>query len=176
MDSPFIFDVSGLDGGRERQARTAPAPERIGVAMIAVPQGAEVTVDADLTDLGTGVQVLADVTAPLEGQCSRCLRELHREGDFHVEQFFAYDADVFTESGDAPEDGEDDEDDLPPLVVEERVDLTQAVTDEIGLNLPFSPVCEDGCEDSDSEVPAPDGIAGEYQGTDPRWSGLEKFL
>ena len=157
MDSPFIFDVSGLDGGRERQTRTAPAPERIGVAMIAVPEGAE-------------------VTAPLDGQCSRCLRELHREGEFHVEQFFAYDADVFTESGDAPEDGEDDEDDLPPLVVDERVDLTQAVTDEIGLNLPFSPVCEDGCEGSDSEVPAPDGVAGEYQGTDPRWSGLEKFL
>ena len=59
------------------------------------------------------------------------------------------------------------------------MDITQAVIDEAGLNLPFNPTCLDfdsSCAESDSEVPEPDGISGEEERIDPRWAGLaEKF-
>lgn len=174
MDSPFKFDVSDLDDAPERVTHRGPSPERIGVAMIAIPEGAQVEVDAQLQDVGSGVQITADISAPLHGQCSRCLARLERTSSFHIEQFFAADEGVFV---DAPE-SDDDSDVSPeeyPVVAEGTVDLIQQVIDEVGLNLPFNPVCENGCEDS-SEVPSPDGVSGEKVGVDPRWAGLEKYL
>ena len=79
MTSPFVFDVAGLlrsPGLPVQESNTGQSPVRVGVPMIAVDEGAEVTVDATLTPLGEGIMVDATVTAPLTGQCSRCLRDL----------------------------------------------------------------------------------------------------
>ncbi|MBC3185284.1 DUF177 domain-containing protein [Corynebacterium sp. zg-331] len=173
MNSPFVFDVTGLvhSSTPQRRSLSGPSPVRIGAAMIAVEEGEKVSVEAMLTPLGTGVLVDAQVQAPLRGQCVRCLAPLHQEGSFHINQFFTDSADLITG------EGEEDEEDIPQIV-DDRVDIQQAVTDEVGLNLPFNPSCPDGCAQEEAGVPAPDGVSGQDEGglPDPRWAGLEKFL
>lgn len=169
--SPFVFDISDIlqDGMPDTLHKTGPTPERIGVAMIAVPKGGEVTVTARVTPLGSGVMVDATMEADLEGECVRCLAPLTPHEKMDVTQVFSADESFIT--GDDPDGSEEDD---TPMVQDEHIDLLQAFTDEFGLNLPFNPVCEDGCDFS--EVPQADGISGEEERTDPRWAGLEKFL
>lgn len=149
--------------------------------MISLPEGAPVTVDALLTPLGGAVMVDADITAPLEGQCVRCLRPLTPTEHVHVSQVFRAPEGSAQDpwQGEAGDDGAD-EDEAPPRVVDDKVDLLQSVIDELGLTLPFNPTCPDGCDEGATDVPAPDGVAGEGDSdddtVDPRWAGLEKFL
>lgn len=185
MTSPLKFNVAdllrsqGAEAMPEQRSQTGPAPERIGLSMIAVEKGDDITVDATLTPLGSGVLVDADVTGTLTAQCARCLRELHPHLDLHVSQVFSAD-DSFVTGDAAPEDlGSGDE---IPAIVGDDLDLLQTVIDEAGLNLPFAPVCEEGCE-----IDTPEGVETgvlddgddaeeEEEKVDPRWSGLEKFL
>ncbi|AKK03453.1 YceD family protein [Corynebacterium epidermidicanis] len=174
MTSPFIFDCAALLRGGlmpETRTQTGPSPARIGIAMMAIDEGEEVSVAATLTPLGEGIMVDADVTAKLTGQCARCLDALHPERTFHINEVFAASADFI--QGDDP----DSEEDELPMVVDNRIDLLQSVIDVVGLELPFNPTCQDfGLECSDDEVPAPDGVSGEENDLiDPRWAGLEKF-
>ncbi|MCQ9351660.1 YceD family protein [Corynebacterium sp. 153RC1] len=170
--NPFVFEVGQLlrSGMPETLTQEGPAPQRIGPAMIAIPEGAEVRIDAALTPLGEAVMADATLHATLQGQCSRCLTALSPEVDLSINEVFAASEDFI--QGEA---AEEDEDELP-VVLNDTIDLLQSFLDEAGLNLPFNPVCEGGCEHGD--VPEPDGVSGETQGqpTDPRWAGLEKFL
>lgn len=170
MTNPYQFDIAGVvrSGGIDTLTHTGPSPVRIGPAMIAIAEGAEVTVVATVTSLGDGLMVEADVTGPLSGECVRCLSPLTDEVNLHISQVFALSEDFIT--GDVSADEEDE----VPLVENDTIDLTQAITDEGGLTLPFNPVCPGGCDHGD--VPEPDGNSDTHQPVDPRWSGLEKFL
>ncbi|WP_136141437.1 YceD family protein [Corynebacterium endometrii] len=183
MTNPLIFNVASLlrgpdaDGMPLQRTQTGPAPERIGVEMIAIPEGGELTVDATLTPLGGAIMVDADLRGELQGECSRCLEPLKRELDLHVSQVFAADEDFIT--GDAADDEDKGSGDETPLIDNDQLDLLQTVIDEAGLSLPFAPVCEGGCEIDEPEG-VTTGISGEGEAeeskVDPRWSGLEKFL
>ena len=175
--NPFDFDVAAVmrgDGLPETVTKTGPAPSRIGPEMIAVPEGAEVTVEATLTPLGSGVLVDATMTAQLQGQCVRCLRELTPTESITISQVYSGSDDFIT--GDAEEDVDSGSGDDVPTIEEGNVNLEQAFVDEAGLTWPFNPQCEPACPD-DADVPAPDGVSGEKNDLlDPRWAGLEKFL
>lgn len=112
----------------------------------------------------------ADVSAELSGECVRCLQHMAPRAQFHVNEVFALTEDFIT--GD---DGDGEDDDVT-VITGDTVDILQAVIDEAGMSLPFNPQCEGGCVQSDSDVPEPDGIAGETELVDPRCAGLEKFL
>lgn len=178
MNSPFVFNVATLlrqnDGLPEHCTQVGPSPSRIGPEMIAIAENEEVTVDATLTSIGSGVLVDATISMRLTGQCVRCLRTLHPDFSLHISQVFAdYDGLI---TGD---EAEDDEEDVPQIV-EDTIDLEQTITDEAGLTLPFNPTCEGGCHEEETQVPTPDGVSGEVDEddttVDPRWAGLEKFL
>lgn len=160
----------------EQRTQTGPAPERIGVEMIAIPKGEDLTVAAILTPLGSGVLVDADISGVLTGECARCLKELHPQLDLHVTQVFAAD-ESFVSGDDADSDDAGSGDEIPEIE-DDELDLLQAVIDEAGLNLPFAPVCEGGCD-----IQTPEGVTTgiseeeeEEEKVDPRWAGLEKFL
>ncbi|MDO5031451.1 DUF177 domain-containing protein [Corynebacterium sp.] len=183
MKSPLKFDVAELLRSQgsaampEHRVQTGPAPQRIGVEMIAIEEGTEITVDATLTPLGGGVMVDADVTGTLSGECARCLKPLHPELDLHVSQVFAADESFITDDGedDSAEEDQGSGDEVP-MIEDDELDLLQTVIDEAGLSLPFAPVCESGC---DVELPegVTTGVSGEEEDRpDPRWAGLEKFL
>lgn len=176
--SPFVFDVGRVlrEGAPEPFSRVGAAPERIGAEMIAVPAGAEVSLDGVITPMGGGVLVDADVRAPLSGQCVRCLAGLSDELDIHVTAVFSASEGFFTTDG----DDEDAEEDVLSLDGD-LADITQPVIDEAVLALPFNPSCETvrgaECDSAGTGVPEPDGVSGEEEPSpDPRWAGLaEKF-
>lgn len=177
MTSPFVFHVAELLRPSAQtpvqRTQSGPSPTRIGPEMIAIAEGEDVTVDATLIPIGSGIMVEADVSARLTGECVRCLRELHPDYSQHISQVFAAHEDLLT--GD---EAENDEDEIP-MVEGDHIDLLQSVIDEAGLKLPFNPTCQGGCHNDETGVPAPDGVSGEEdveEKVDPRWSGLEKFL
>lgn len=179
MTSPFVFDVKALltqQQSPEQTTHTGPAPRRIGAEMLAIEEGAEVTVDAVLHSLGSGIMADADVSAVLRGECSRCLSPLERPMTVRISQVFSADDDFI--SGDVEDDEDEGSgDEIPQVSHEDTIDLLQTLTDELVVSLPFSPVCEGGCPD-DSLTPAPDGVSGDedaQERIDPRWAGLEKF-
>ncbi len=177
MKSPFVFDVAAVlrgSGLPETLQQSGVSPTRIGPEMIAIPEGGNVVVGAYFIPLGGGISVVADITAQLEGQCSRCLRELHPEFTLRVSEVFSASDDFIT--GEEAED----EDELPKVDHRDQVDLLQSVIDSAGLNLPFNPICAElgygSCDNGD--VPSPDGESGveDDEKVDARWAGLEKFL
>lgn len=177
MTSPFVFNVGELLRSKAQmpvqRQQSGPSPTRIGPEMIAIAEGENVTVDATLSPIGSGIFVNAEVSTTLTGECVRCLRELRPYYTLRISQVFAAYDDFFT--GD---EALDDEDEVP-MVEQDHIDLLQTVIDEAGLKLPFNPTCEGGCHNEDTGVPAPDGVSGEDEAedkVDPRWSGLEKFL
>lgn len=182
MSSPFIFDIASVadsHNGTETLVNEGPSPQRIGLEMIAIPEGAPVRTEAQVTPLGEGVMVHATVEAQLTGQCVRCLNDLEMEKTFTIDQVFSSSPDFITsDSEDADTDEEDDADAGVGTIVDNTIDLTQAVIDEVGLTLPFNPTCPDGCDNDGTDVPEPDGVSGEDEDKllDPRWAGLEKFL
>lgn len=178
--SPYILDVSqALRGDSLEQFRkVGDSPMRIGAEMIGIAAGTEVVVDGTITNIGSGVLVDATATADATGQCVRCLAPLHSEVSFHVSAVYSNKEDFIT--GDTGDDSEfDNADDEVGQIVDNTVDITQPLIDEAGLNLPFNPTCEDfgaSCAESDTGVPAPDGISGQEEQIDPRWAGLmDKF-
>ncbi|WP_454973569.1 YceD family protein [Corynebacterium propinquum] len=179
MTSPFVFDVKALltqQQSPEQTRHTGPAPRRIGAEMLAIEEGAEVTIDAVLHSLGSGIMADADVSAVLRGECSRCLSPLERPMTVRISQVFSAGDDFIT--GDAEDDEDEGSgDEIPQVSHEDTIDLLQTLTDELVVALPFNPVCEGGCPD-DSLTPEPDGVSGEedaQERIDPRWAGLEKF-
>ncbi|WP_165164104.1 YceD family protein [Corynebacterium qintianiae] len=176
MANPFVVNVSEAvhgDGLPVTTTQTGPSPSRIGPEMIALPEGAEVTVEAAITPLGSGVLVDATANGTLRGECVRCLATLTPEFSATVSQVFSADDDFIV--GAELDDEDRGSGDEIMAVVDDMVDLEQAFVDEMGMTLPFNPVCEPECADAD-EVPAPDGVSGEEDRVDPRWAGLEKFL
>lgn len=179
MTNPLTFNVASLlhgveaDGMPQQRTQTGPAPLRIGVEMIAVPEGSPLNVDATLTPLGGAILVDADITGELLGECVRCLAELRRDLDLHISQVYANDPDFI--QGDAASAEDEGSGDEIPMIENDELDITQALIDEAGLTLPFNPVCEGGCQEI--EVPGVStGVSGEDTPTDVRWAGLEKFL
>ncbi len=177
MSNPFILDVHDIlrqQGAPEHIQTSGESPLHLGGEMFGIAKGSTVTVDVLLTNLGEAIMVDGTITGTADGECARCLRDFHNPLEVKVHQVFGTSPDFITSDS-----SEDDEDvDEPPVVVDDKIDLTQTIVDEAGLNAPFSPTCDNfrmECEDS---TPEPDGISEEVEAeekVDPRWAGLEKF-
>lgn len=165
-EDPLRFDVGSIlsDGHPTHVTRTGPVGSRIGLPMIGIEPGTEVTLDAQLVPLGDGLMVDATVTAPLHGQCSRCLDDLNSNCEFRINEVFAATEDFI--GGEEAEDGDE-----VPSLDRDQLDLTQTLIDAAGLSLPFNPTCEDYDLPCNNEVTPdePEDLI------DPRWAGLEKF-
>ncbi len=57
--------------------------------MVQVPEGGELELDVRLEDVGDGVLVTALVTAPLVGECARCLDEFCSSTQVRFRELFA---------------------------------------------------------------------------------------
>jgi uncharacterized protein len=174
LTSPWVFSTRELGrraGAMRTFHRDAPAPpddRRIGLDVIGVPPGAPVALDVRLEAVTEGVYVSGTASAPLVGECARCLDELTDEITVELAELFAY-----------PESATDettDEDELP-RVVRDHVDLEQTVRDAIVLALPLAPLCSDDCAGLCPECGlrrvdlAPDH---RHEILDPRWAALRE--
>ena len=115
----------------------APAPEGLGlVDLIGVPVGAELDLDLRLESVMDGVLVSGTVSAPLSGQCGRCLEPVSDELTVRVQELFVY-----------PEAAtEHDDDDEVAQLEGDLLDLAPTLRDAVVLALPLTPLCRQDCQ------------------------------
>jgi uncharacterized protein len=111
----------------------------MGVGMARVPAGAELELEVQLEGVAEGVLVTATVTVPLAGECARCLEPFTSATKVHFQELFAVEED---ESDSDQSDGEESY----RLDGSGLLDLEPALRDAVVLELPLSPLCEDGCQ------------------------------
>ena len=195
----LVFDMRVL--GREAgsalsQSRTVPAPDDMRLELVHVPVGTDMQLDVKFEAVTEGVLATGSVTAPLAGECARCLAPLTLSvtADFLELYLYADGRPRGIHDGRRPHDKHDKHDrrekydprdrydDGEERDDEERyldgylLDLEPALRDAVVLALPMSPLCRDDCPGLCAECGAPLAEAGPDHGhddaIDPRWAGL----
>src|SRR6266516_2813968 len=129
---PLVFDIRTLGSASARsESRHVPAQAELGSGMVRVPEGGGLELDVRLEDVSEGVLVTALVTAPLAGECARCLEEFTSSTQVRVQELFAAQPDGSGEDG--------------YLLDGDLLDLEPALRDALVLELPLSPLCRPDC-------------------------------
>ena len=135
--NPLVFDTRDLGPGVSRTlTRTAAAPGHMGVELARIPPGSPMELEVQLEGVTEGILVTATVTAPLAGECARCLEPFTSMTKVTFQELF-----VLPQHADEAEDADSYQVDGSGLL-----DLEPALRDAIVLELPLSPLCEDGCQ------------------------------
>ncbi|MDL9939012.1 DUF177 domain-containing protein [Gordonia sp. ABSL1-1] len=136
---PFVLDVRSLSrraGTMTETHRTVTTPAKIGGEMIAIPENSEVDLDLRLESVTEGVLVTGTVCGETAGQCARCLEPVDGTVSIFLTELFAY--------PDSETEQTTDADDVY-RIVDDRLDLEQAIIDAVADELPMSPLCADDC-------------------------------
>ena len=171
--SPLVVNIARLGrrpGSMFAVHETVASPARIGLEMIGIASGAPLDLDLRVESVSEGVLVSGTLSAPIAGECSRCLTPFTERIDVDLTELFAY-PDSLTEAT-------TDEDEVG-RVVNDFVDLRQPIVDAVGLELPFSPVCRTDCPGLCPQC----GVAlataepdHHHDDVDPRWAKLVTML
>jgi uncharacterized protein len=170
--SPMTVDVTRLGrrpGSMVTLRNTVPSPLRIGLDMIAIPQGAPLDLDLRVESVSEGVLVTGTVSGPTVGECCRCLTEVRGHVEVGLTELFAYPDSATEATTEADEVGR---------VVDDRVDLEQSIIDAVGLELPFTAVCRADCPGLCPEcgVLLANDPGHHHDSIDPRWAKLVDML
>jgi uncharacterized protein len=144
---------------------TAPAPADLGIEVLRVPEGSSIDFELRLEAVMEGVLVTGTASAELEGECARCLAEIHDDVVADFQELFVYE-----ESDTAQED-----DDVSRLEGD-LLDLEPLLRDSVVLTLPFQPLCQDDCPGLCTECGArlADDPGHQHdEPIDPRWAKLQ---
>lgn len=165
--NPLVLETHDLRRGaghQKRIERTVKAPADLGSGVMSVPEGSDIVMDLRLEAVMDGVLLSGTATMDLDGECVRCLEEIHDEIDVDITEFYLYEA---------PKDQNEDAEEL--VLEDDLIDLDPVLRDAVVSAIPFQPLCTDDCpglcpdcgarlaEDPDHSHEAP---------IDPRWAGL----
>jgi uncharacterized protein len=170
--SQFVFDLRELGrraGTLREYRRSVPAPAGLGLDLIGVPEGAPLALELRLESVTEGVLVTGTVTAPLTGQCGRCLDPVSDELVVDVCELFAYEDSATDETTERDE---------VHRVDGEQIDVEPVVRDAVVLALPWTPLCREDCSGlcPDCGQRLDDLPAGHaHEVIDPRWAALAGF-
>ncbi len=170
--SPFIVDIRELGrrpGSLLPVHRTVLAPLGVGLDVIGVQAGDELTLDLRMESVVEGVLVSGTVSGQVVGECSRCLDPIQDTVSVDVVELFAYPDSATSETT--------DEDEVSRLTGN-TIDLEPLVRDEVVLALPVAPLCRADCAGLcvDCGQRWDDLPAGHAHATmDPRWAALAQF-
>jgi uncharacterized protein len=112
----------------------------MGVEMARVPAGADLQLEVQLEGVAEGVLVTANVTAPLAGECARCLEPFTSALQVRFQELFTFEPEEAADS--AEQDGEESY----RLDASGQLDLEPALRDAVVLELPLSPLCAEDCQ------------------------------
>ena len=192
----LVFDMRQLGrqaGSALSRSRTVPAPADLRLELVSVPVGAEVSIDVRFEAVTEGVLATGTATAPLAGECARCLDPLtstvtvsfqelylYSEGRPHGSREVSDKREKYDKRAKYDRHDEDEErDDEERYLDGDLLDLEPALRDAVVLALPMSPLCRDDCPGLCAECGARLADAGPDHGhedaTDPRWAGLKRF-
>jgi uncharacterized protein len=174
----LVFDMRSLSrqagSARDRQL-TVPAPEDLRLELVRVPAGASVELDLRFEAVAEGILVTGSATAPLAGECARCLAPLTSTVTASFTELYLYDQHDKHERHEEHEDQDGDE----RYLEGDLLDLEPAFRDAVVLALPMSPLCRDDCPGLCAECGVPLADAGpghrHEAAPDPRWAALRQF-
>ncbi len=177
----LVFDMRSLSrqagSARDRQL-TVPAPEDLRLELARVPVGASVELDLRFEAVAEGILVTGSATAPLAGECARCLAPLTSTVTASFTELYLYDKHDKHDKHERHEEHEDQDGDERYLEGD-LLDLEPAFRDAVVLALPMSPLCRDDCPGLCVECGVPLADAGpghrHEAAPDPRWAALRQF-
>jgi uncharacterized protein len=167
--SPYVLDTRDLGrrpGSMQVWRRRLPTPDGLGTSLISVPEDASLDLDLRLESVSEGVLVTGTVSAPVRGECGRCLNPVEDTLTVDVCELFAY--------PDSTTDATTEEDEVR-RVQRDLIDLEPTVRDDVVLALPLTPLCDPACAGlcSDCGQRLDDLPADHAHDTmDPRWAAL----
>ena len=170
--APLVLDTRELGrrpGSQRRRTFTAPAPADLGIEVLRVPEGSPIEFDVRLEAVMEGVLVTGTAHAELEGECVRCLADIHDEIVADFQELFAYEESTTATNG--------EEDDAGRLEGD-LLDLEPLLRDAVVLALPFQPLCQDDCPGLCVECGArlaDDPGHQHEEPVDPRWASLRQL-
>ena len=159
-----IVDLPHRIGATKDVCVEAGAPAGLGTAVIGVPEGSSLVVDARLTSLEDGVLARGRADVHVHGECVRCLRDLDEERTVTFDELYYL-----------PEAARED----VLLVGEDSLDLEPALRDALVPALPFRPLCRPDCAGLCPECGRRvDNLPADHRHDhpDPRWSALAALL
>lgn len=178
--NPFILNTHDLPrraGEMKEYQLDIPAHVRIGVPLIAVPEGDLVELDVRLESVTEGVLASADIYAIAHGECIRCLDPVEVVIDRKIQELYRYEPTNEKGRKKRRDDEDVDLDGEEELQMEgDLMDLEIPVIDAIILTLPVNPLCSDEClglcpDCGEKWENLPEGHVHEV--IDARWSGLD---
>ena len=178
--NPFILNTHDLPrraGEMKEYQLDIPAHVRIGVPLIAVPEGDLVELDLRLESVTEGVLASADIYAIAHGECIRCLDPVEVVIDRKIQELYRYEPTNEKGRKKRRDDEDVDLDGEEELQMEgDLMDLEIPIIDAIILTLPVNPLCSDEClglcpDCGEKWENLPEGHAHEV--IDARWSGLD---
>ena len=167
--APLVLDTRELGrrpGSQRLKSFTAPAPADLGIEVLRVPQGSSIEFELRLEAVMEGVLVTGEARAELDGECARCLAEIHDDLVADFQELFVY------EESDTAQ-GEDDD---VSRLEGDLLDLEPLLRDSVVLTLPFRPLCQDDCPGLCIECGArlADDPGHQHdEPVDPRWAALQ---
>lgn len=171
--APWVIDTRDLGrrpGSMRRYHRDVPLSAGIGLDVIEVAAGDEVSLDVRLESVMEGVLVSGTASAAVTGQCARCLDPLVDRLEVELIELFAY-PDTATDNSTDPDE--------VSRVVDGLVDLEPVVRDAVLLALPQAPLCSEDCPGLCPECGgkrAELGTDHRHEKMDPRWAALQTGL
>jgi uncharacterized protein len=163
-------DLGRRPGSMRSYHRDVPLSAGIGLDVIGVPAGEQVSLDVRLESVMEGVLVSGTAAAPITGQCARCLDPLVDRLEVELVELFAY-PDTATDETTDPDE--------VSRVVDGLVDLEPVVRDAVLLALPQAPLCSENCLGLCPECGvkrAELGTDHRHERMDPRWTAQKTEL
>jgi len=176
--APFVVDTRDLGrraGAMKEIQRRVPAPAGLGSGLAKVPEGTDVDLDLRLESVVEGVFVSGTARVDVVAECARCLEPVTWDETADIEELFVH----------PPQDAHghvtpeaDDDDDAPPSIEGDLIDLEATMRDAVVLTLPIAPVCREDCAGLCTECGArlDDDPGHSHETTDPRWAALSALL
>jgi len=166
----LVFDTRALDrgpGSARAETRTVPAPADLHTGMAWIPRGAPLDLEVRMESVTEGVLVTVSASAPVAGECARCLEPVTQTLRVRCQELFSYEQN----GRDGSEDGYSLDGDL--------LDLEPALRDALVLALPLAPRCQEDCPGLCAEcgVRLAQAGRGHHHGPalDPRWAALRQI-
>ncbi len=145
----FIFNTHDLPrraGEMREYTLDVPAPERIGIDVIAVPEDQGIHIGMRLTSVSEGVLVDAQVSTIAEGECIRCLDPVEVPIARNFQELYRYAPEkAHTKAQRKAAEVQEDDLDVELMMDGELIDLEGPVRDAIVLALPINPLCAEDC-------------------------------